>query len=297
MSSVERLLLFIDSQGLSKRKFYDSVGVSNGYLDKVKSVGADILEKITYIYPDLNIMWVITGEGEMFKKHEHSPHANYMVSEPKVPYITNTPTGKVGVRAVKPLKLDPPTDPPTRHFTPQIITVDNGGNENIVYVPVKAAAGYLNGYADAEYVEKLPAFSLPGLKDATYRAFEIDGDSMFPTLENKEMIIGRWVEKLEDIREDRVHIIVTKNRGIIAKRLLNRIDKYGYIVAKSDAIDNRNLYPDIELYPDDILEIWYGVWHGSFNFKHPTDMYKRVNNMEADLTEVLRVLKKNNLLP
>lgn len=118
---------------------------------------------------------------------------------------------------------------------------------------------------------------------------------MYPTLENKEMIIGQWVEKLDYIREDRVHIIVTKT-GVLVKRLLNRVEKYGYIIAKSDAIDNRNLYPNIEIHPEDILEVWYAVWHGSFNFKSPTELYKKVNNLEADLTEVLRVLKANNLL-
>src|ERR1700761_1156107 len=33
---------------------------------------------------------------------------------------------------------------------PRIITVDRSGNDNIVYVPVKARAGYLSGYGDTE---------------------------------------------------------------------------------------------------------------------------------------------------
>src|SRR5690606_5504548 len=49
------------------------------------------------------------------------------------------------------------------------ITVDNQDNENIEIVPQKAAAGYLNGYADPEYIEELPKFQLPVLpKNATY---------------------------------------------------------------------------------------------------------------------------------
>ena len=198
--------------------------------------------------------------------------------------------------------IDPPTDPPTPNFgvsavylAPQIITVDSQHNDNIVYVPVKAAAGYLTGYADATFIEKLPSFTLPGLRDKTYRAFEIDGDSMYPTLENKEMIIGERVEKLEYIREDRVHVLVTKNQGVIVKRLLNRIDKYGYVVCKSDAVNDRNLYPNIEVRPEDIVEIWYGVWHGGFSFKSPGDLWKRQNNLEADLTDIMRRLKEAGL--
>ena len=48
------------------------------------------------------------------------------------------------------------------------ITVDKQDNENIELVPQKAAAGYLNGYADTEYIQELPRFQLPNLpKSAT----------------------------------------------------------------------------------------------------------------------------------
>src|SRR5690606_10512195 len=50
------------------------------------------------------------------------------------------------------------------------VTVDGEDRENIEMVPVKASAGYLNGYADPEYVAELPKFSLPMFKQGTYRA-------------------------------------------------------------------------------------------------------------------------------
>ena len=52
------------------------------------------------------------------------------------------------------------------------VTVDQHDNENIEMVSQKAAAGYLNGYADPEFVESLPKFRLPFLPAGTYRAFE-----------------------------------------------------------------------------------------------------------------------------
>ena len=66
------------------------------------------------------------------------------------------------------------------------ITVDSDSKENIELVPQKAAAGYLNGYADREFIEELPKFKLPILpENATYRAFEISGDSMLPILSSE----------------------------------------------------------------------------------------------------------------
>ena len=41
----------------------------------------------------------------------------------------------------------------------------------IHFVPVKAAAGYLNGYADPEFLDELNTFTLPMLSGGTYRAF------------------------------------------------------------------------------------------------------------------------------
>jgi hypothetical protein len=51
------------------------------------------------------------------------------------------------------------------------ISVDKEDNENIEMVPLKASAGYLNGYADPEYVAQLPKFYLPMFKQGTYRGF------------------------------------------------------------------------------------------------------------------------------
>lgn len=258
----------------------------------------DIIEDFSNKFEDLDVRYFVTGVGEPFpiaQKTTYTPEPENQFSdvEPAYQQLPQTQNGK---KQTKKLQA---TLYPTANFeakevylTPKIITVDHQGSENILYVPLKASAGYLKGVGDVEFMEKLPSFSLPGLHDATYRAFEVDGDSMHPTLDNGEMVIGRWLEKLDYIREDRVHIIVTKSNGVLVKRLLNRIDKYGYVIAKSDAVSDRNLYPNIEIHPDDILEVWYAVWHGGFNFKSPGDLWKRQSNLEADLTDILRRLKE-----
>lgn len=299
MTSKDRLLQFIDKQNISKRSLYASLGRSNGYLDKTTNISADVLERIIYTYPQLNVLWLITGNGEMLlndKKYDATPIVSGHFQDEHTPYITNTPVAKSTNKTQKAQSSAPPTAPPTKLLTPQIISVDSRGNENILHVSVKAAAGYLAGYGDPKFTETLPSFSLPGLNSYSYRSFEVDGDSMYPTLENKEMVIGQWVESIDYIREDRVHIVVTKHDGIVIKRLLNRVNTYGYVIAKSDALDNRNLYPNLDIHPDDILEIWYAVWHGGFNFKSPGDVYKRMNNLEADLFDLMRQLKQKNIL-
>jgi hypothetical protein len=282
MKSSDRILQFISYKGISKREFYANTGLSNGFLDKASSIGSDKLEKIISAYPDLSLLFVVTGKGGMlnnsYADRDASLELPVRMSDVYTPYerTVNRDTdarAKMGEYVNQKIIL-----------TPQYITVDSQGEENILHVSVRAAAGYLRGYADPVYLGKLPSFRLPGLSDASYRSFTVDGDSMYPTLKNGQMVIGRWVEKLDYIREDRVHILVTKSDGIIVKRLLNRVEQYNKIIAKSDATNDRGLYKNIEVDPDDVLEIWYAVFHGGFDFQSPADMWKRVNNHEADIT-------------
>jgi phage repressor protein C with HTH and peptisase S24 domain len=287
MASIERILQFISYKGISKREFYTTVALSNGYLDKTKTINSDILERITYRYPELNMIWVITGkEGMLINEDKPDGASNSHIHDLGAAVDTNDSANKSTTRTEAKLTS------PTVILNPQIITVDNQGKENILHVSVKAAAGYLAGHSDPEYFERLPSFNLPGLTGSTYRSFEVDGDSMYPTLKHGQMVIGEWVEKLDDIKEDRVYIVVTKNDRPVIKRLLNRIKTRGVIIARSDATNDRELYKNYTIRPDDIVELWYARFHGGFDFQAPSDMWKRVNNHESDITILQNTVDK-----
>ncbi len=65
---------FIKYAGLSARQFDLSIGASNGYTLRMKknhaSIGSDVIENILKVYPQLNVVWLITGEGQMLKEGE-----------------------------------------------------------------------------------------------------------------------------------------------------------------------------------------------------------------------------------
>ena len=69
LKTVDRLMQFIKYVGLSARQFDLSIGASNGYTLRMKknsaSIGSDVIENIIQKYPQLNLIWLITGEGEM----------------------------------------------------------------------------------------------------------------------------------------------------------------------------------------------------------------------------------------
>jgi hypothetical protein len=68
MNAKERLRKFVEYKGLGRNRFEELVGISAGYLStKSPSVGSEIIEKIARIYHDLNLEWLITGNGKMIK--------------------------------------------------------------------------------------------------------------------------------------------------------------------------------------------------------------------------------------
>jgi len=173
---------------------------------------------------------------------------------------------------------------------PKIITVDSNGNDNIIYVPVKARAGYLLGYGDAEFMETLPTFRLPGLNNATYRMFEVEGPSMAPNVLHGDRIIGEWIDELDKIRDNRVYVVVHKG-GVAVKRVVNRLKERGKLYLKSDTIAHRHEFPTLEVDPEDVREVWYGRLKISSDFSEPAEVYHRLADLEMDVMEMKRAMK------
>lgn len=64
----ERLTAYLKYKGINKSEFGRKVGVSNSYISAIrKSIQPDKTEKIAASFPDLNIAWLLTGDGEMLK--------------------------------------------------------------------------------------------------------------------------------------------------------------------------------------------------------------------------------------
>jgi len=58
-----------------------------------------------------------------------------------------------------------------------------------------------------------------------------------------DAVNSEYLEGFDEIREERVHVVVTKSEGVVVKRLLNRISERGKLVLKSDTIAHRKEFP------------------------------------------------------
>lgn len=68
MSIQNRIIEYIRHSNLTNRAFEQRCSLSNGYINNIKKgIGVDKLSYISANYPDLNIGWLISGEGSMIK--------------------------------------------------------------------------------------------------------------------------------------------------------------------------------------------------------------------------------------
>lgn len=134
------------------------------------------------------------------------------------------------------------------------IIVDQDGNNLIEIIPHKAQAGYLSGYADAEYIENLQQIKLPFLGPGKMRAFPINGDSM-PPHTNQSIVVGKYVDNLGEIKQNKTYILITSSEGITYKRLGNKND------ISLTVVPDNIIYSPYEIKLSDILEIWEYVCH------------------------------------
>jgi hypothetical protein len=67
MPSKRNLLIYLEQKEIKKADFYLKTGLSNGFLDKNDNISSNNIEIIISTYLDLNVEWLITGQGSMLK--------------------------------------------------------------------------------------------------------------------------------------------------------------------------------------------------------------------------------------
>ncbi len=163
------------------------------------------------------------------------------------------------------------------------ITVDSDDKENIELVPIKASAGYLNGFSDPQFIAELPKFKLPMFNNGTFRAFELKGDSMLP-LQPGTFIISEYVSDWNTIKPGETYVIISSNDGIVYKRIMNDPRKTKSLKLKSD----NQTYETYTIPITEVLEIWKAKAYISTFFPEP------INEPSIEkLTEMVQQLQKS----
>lgn len=168
------------------------------------------------------------------------------------------------------------------------IAVSPDQEEKICLVPVKAAAGYLQGRSDPEYIEKLPCFSLPVpelSQQRSYRVFQLKGDSMLPVSPGS-YVFCEYVEAAADVRDGKTYVIITADEGIVYKRVYVQSEREWLL--KSDNPE----YEPYTLQTSGVLELWRALGFLSFDLPEPEEYpVQKLSSAIVSLQDEIRRLK------
>jgi len=136
--------------------------------------------------------------------------------------------------------------------SPKVITVNSGEEENIVLVNQKAAAGYPHNVQDVDWYQQLPAFDipLPEYRNASYRGFQVEGDSMMPNLRPGEWVLGKAIPSIREISANKVYVVVLYD-SVLVKKIQKLDDPFKVML-----ISLNEEYAPVEVKINDIQELW-----------------------------------------
>ncbi len=171
---------------------------------------------------------------------------------------------------------------PPHDILPKVISINSETNENILLVNEKAAAGYPHNIQDPQWYERLPAFDLPlpQFRNATYRGFQVEGDSMLPTIKPGEWVIGKAMSSFNEIINNRVYVVVLSD-SILVKKIQKHSEKN-----KLKLISFNEGYLPVEINFSEVQEIWLVNSKLSFGIEDASE-----SNLLKELKESMRDLK------
>ena len=176
--------------------------------------------------------------------------------------------------------------------SPKVVTVDTADNENMLLVNQKAAAGYPHNIQDVEWYQKLPAFDipLPEFRNATYRGFQIEGDSMLPDYRPGEWVLGKAVADIDEASNNRIYVVVMYD-SVLVKKLQKLPDS-----SKVMLISLNEEYMPLEISVAGIQELWQVNSKLTFNLENPSSngLFQELQSSMEALKKELRSFKKNN---
>ena len=121
-------------------------------------------------------------------------------------------------------------------------------------MPIHAQAGYAVQHNEAVFVQDLSRYRVPGFEHGKFRAFEVAGDSMEPTLNHRDIVVCSYVDNWRLLVPGDVYVVVTLE-SVMLKRIRRRItDLNGEVLLYSD---NHHREPYLMDVPD-ITELWRG---------------------------------------
>ena len=228
---------------LDKSGFAQYIGVSAATIGQIisnqKGIGSKVLMALSAKNPDININWILTGEGDMInQKIEPVKIINESIKHPS----GRTRSGKERM-ITKEMIL------------PNVILDEQNG---IPLIPIEAVAGFLVGVDNEGIIQKncdhyiVPEFEEIGVE----YLIRVSGNSMYPKYSNGDVLACKKIKDVLFFQWGKVYVL-DSSQGALVKRIFEHVNP-DLVICSSDNKDN---FPQFAIPKSDIrsLSIVLGV--------------------------------------
>lgn len=172
----QNILRYLAQKGVSAYEFYKESGVTRGILQQNNGISEDNIARFLAYAPDVNIEWLLTGEGPM-------------LSHP------TTPT------------------PPTQPTTPTKPT-SHPSTSGIPLIPLDAVAGFPAESGGGVRLEDCERYVIPEFenKGANF-LIRVSGDSMVPLYYSGDLLACRKITDIRFFQWGTVYVLETSQGG------------------------------------------------------------------------------------
>lgn len=196
VSQKERLILFQQFLGISVRSFEARVGMSNGSLCKTRNVSKNLLDKVCIAFPELNRIWLLTGEGSMLRNNDNE---TYESNENKETYENN-----------------------------------ETNDHTLPLIPIAAVAGFNGLDIPGIPLAQCPQYSIPDfIEQKAEYLIRVSGSSMYPKYSSGDILACRRIQEITFIQWGKIYVIDSQ-QGAMVKRLFEIPDNPEHILCQSD---------------------------------------------------------------
>lgn len=238
MTIKERAEKFCKHRKFRIGTFCREAKISNGYFNQVKGeIGHIVREKISNAFPDLNIDWLQTGEGEMLN---FTPvQAAVMTPHPVSSGATEITDiqGNYDTSVVVSVVEQPPIIPDA--------------------IARKAEIDILKWAESNAADHSKNAFDILDILKKTAFIIKMTNDAMAPSLYQNEFVFLKPLPDNTLIIDGDPYGIDTNNRGLLIRLLYDKGDHY---LARPK---NRREYGDIKIPKHSVIRVYFPLFHGS----------------------------------
>lgn len=218
----DRLEYYIAHKGLSVRKFEILIGASNGYVSNIKlNITPAKQKQIQSAFPDLNMAWLLTGEGEMLR---NEPSQNITGNNN---IVGNSNTGNNTIIANAQAQKD--TGHHSKPIVPKYLTSQPNTD---VYKVLKA---------DGHTMQLDSMTAIPPYNNFDFY-YMVRQDAMKPLFKEGDVLALAHTERGSDIIQGASMIIDTNDFGFLLRRIYDRGDYYECrIINENSSFETQNI--------------------------------------------------------